>query len=358
MYRPLIYGSAMNIDSRGNIRVPPDAAKIAYRWIASQASPVTGFRHVQRGGSGYSLGGGGTYRYQHCADDGTGKPGTVLATSNSFSPGNPSGDWERVDSVTFPSPYTTVIGTTYHIVGENIGSSPSSNYISFNEVFRFGTPLNPRQPAYTDDCAIYELDSGVWGLSANHTPVFEVIYGNGQFDGQGYQGIIIGSHGNITGTTTMVRERFTVTGGDRTATQLWWRLGRQSGTDLVKLRLETGTGVLIEESDAADSGTTIPVHSPGATYSGDWCHITFGTPRVLTNGSTYNVRASCPSGSTYWSMPITSGIFPTGGNPAQYNWASRHFGDGTGQKTINSGGTWSALYAYLPENNQFYFVLQ
>ncbi len=356
MYNQHLYGSGMNIDSRGNIRVTPDATQIAYRFIASQTSTVSTFRFVQRGGSGYSLGTGGTYVLDFCDDDGTGKPGTVITSTGTFTPGNPAGEWERTDAVTFPSPPSTVSGHTYHVKGRNTHATPGSNYISFNEAYRFGTALNPRQKAFTNDNAILRLSGSTWTVDANHTPVYELAYANGQYDGNGYMGIIIGSHGNITGATTMVRERFTVTGGARTVTELWFRVGRQSGTDKVLLRLEDSGGTLIEEGLMVETAASFPLASPGATYSGDWAHYVLGTARVLANGSTYSLRVSCAGTSTWWAMPIAGGSFPTGGSPSEYDWASRRFTDGSGQKTTNSGGTWSALYGFLPENTQSFMV--
>lgn len=366
MYAPKIYGSAMNIDSRGNRRVAQgrDCVMIAYGFIASQNSAISSVNWVQRGNgttpNSYSNGTGGTYQGAILTDDGTGKPGAVVATSTTnVAPGNPAGDWERCDANVFgSSPYTPTVGQKVYFRLDNIAGTETDNYCSANQAFRFGTPLNPRNPAFTNDLQIWEWNGTLWVQNTSHTPVFSINYANGQFDGNGYMGIITGSHGNISGTTTMVRERFTVSGGDKVVTELWMRLGRQSGTDKVLLRLENSVGTLIEEGLMVEDPTTFPLASPGATYSGDWLHYTLSTPRTLTNGQAYSLRASCAGTSTWWAMPIVGGNFPTGGSPAEHDWASRRFTDGNGQKTTDSGGTWPALYSFLPENTQSYMRLQ
>lgn len=362
MYTQHRYGSAFDTDGRGNRRVGvgKDAELIGIRFIASQNLPITGFRWVQRGGEVYSLGNGGTFRVT-VRNEAAGAPNAILATSNDFSPGNPAGHWERADAQTFSSPYTPSVGQVLWMVLDNVHASESTNYLSINCAYKYDAPLTPRQPAFLDDFALWEYNSGSWVQNLYHTPCVEIIYDSGAaFDGNGYLGIINGSHGSITDTTTMVRERFTVTGGDRTATDIYWKIGRVSGSDLVTVRLETGAGSLIEEGTFADSGTNIPASTPSPTpvnTQGQWCHRQLDTPRTLTNGSTYNVRLSCPATSTYYSTALTGGIFPEGGSPAEYDFASRRFTDGVGQKTTDSGSNWDDLYDFLPQNNPMYFVV-
>jgi hypothetical protein len=274
--------------------------------------------------------------------------GNVLA-SLTFVPGNPSGHWETFRRFDFDSPATLTEGRLYHIVFENTDPSPDVNYISVNELFYFGTVTDPRQPVLSDDYAVLYRPSGGWQLQGRDTAVMDLTYADGTHDGQAYMGVIVGAYGLISGPDRMVRERFTVSGGDRRVTRAFVRVGKQFGSGALTIRLEKGDGTLIEQGTVPAS--SIPSFTVGtATDSGDWVGITFDTPRVLQNGQTYNLRLSAPSGTQFSMVPIRQGTDDAGGTYA--SWVYR---DGTGQHTTDGGAGWQDLYQWSPVDIQFYF---
>jgi hypothetical protein len=341
-----IYGSGIAGDSKANKRV--NNASVSHRFRASTTSDLQSIAFQQRGGDGYSDGNGGQMRISVQSDDGSTahRPsGQVLAAIN-ITPGNPGGDWTTYDRFTFPNPPRLVEGRLYHIVFENTGNSPGSNYISVNELFTFDQESNPRQPALSNDYGLL-YDDGGWGLLDRYTPNMDLTYADGTHDGQAYIGIIIGSYGLIEGPDRMVRERFTVTGGDRRVTRAFVRVGQQSGSGALTIRLETGNGALIDQGAVAAS--QIPSFSPGSdSDNGDWVSVVFDQAHTLQNGQTYNLRLSSPDGTQYSMVPIRDGNDEAGGYMRSYA-----FRDGNGQKTTN-GSSWQNLYQYSHVNTQFY----
>ncbi len=363
-----VYGPGMNIDSRANIRLgtpPPtgtgNADKISYRLRTTQNSAITQVQVVQRGGSGYSLPLTSKTWTTVCRihpDDGTAnhKPntGVTLATSNTFSI-TQTGTFERMDPITFPGggQYTPAVGELLHFVFDNTTASEGSNYYSLNQVFTYNS-FTPRQPGHSNDLAILtSTDNGSnFTLQTSHTPIIEITYANGSFDGQGYNGVLSGSERTITGTNNKVRERFTVSGGDRTITSIYARVGRQSGTGLLTIRLETGAGTLIEEGTAADSGSSVALWTIGDynNPNGTWVHRDLSQSRTLTSGQIYNIVLSCAAGTQYSMVPISHGIL----NPTE-TLSSQAFTDGNMQHTTN-GSTYSNSSASVHANTQTYMV--
>ena len=98
-----IYGTGIGYDTKANIQVGPDGQKVAIRLKATTTSALKSVRFVQRGGTGYSSGTGGTMTLSVRADDGTGHPSATSLAQQSYTPGNPSGALEKYDPVTFPT---------------------------------------------------------------------------------------------------------------------------------------------------------------------------------------------------------------------------------------------------------------
>jgi hypothetical protein len=363
MYIANIYGSAMNIDTRNNYSVATGANAnvdlLSWRFIASRSSAIQTVRWQQRTGTGYSNGNGGTYRLTLRADDGTANhlPGSILATSADYSPGNP-GTYEKLEAMTFPSPYTVTAGTTYHLVLENVHASQATNYISVNCSMIFGTTLTPRQPAFTQDFAVLTY-RGSWQLRGQDTANIEIKYADLSYDGNGFSAVYQAGYGLISGTSLMVRENFTVSGGNKTVVSIYVRVGRQSGTSLLSIRLEDGAGSLLSEGLASDSGSTVPITVPNTDSSnGAWVHRLLPAQVTLTDNTNYHIRLSCAAGTQYSMVPIQHGILLPPGNWGT-DWRyllSRHFPDGAMQKTTN-GSSWATPYGGLPLNMQMYMVL-
>jgi hypothetical protein len=93
----------------------------------------------------------------------------------------------------------------------------------------------------------------------------------------------------------------------------------------------------------------IPVSAPGRDNGGAvWVTAKFSRPRVLTNGSSYNLRISTASGTTYTTFPVRAGT--------DKGISTYAFSGGTGQSTAN-GSSWTDLYAWSKQDLQFYFTL-
>ena len=336
------YGSVQGDTRNNHVIGGSERARLSFRFRATTTSSATSLKVQQRGGSGYSAGDGGTIRASIQTDSGGLPSGTALG-SLSFSPGNPSGNWETWPERTFPTPVPLVKGTLYHIVFENTSAAQTSNYISLNDLYLFNG-ADPRQPVVGDDFAVYEAEPSPWVYRAKDTPIFDLAYANGVHDGMSYIGAMIDKYVIISGPANMARERFTVSGGDRTVTTAAVRVRRTSGSSPLTIRLETGDGTLIEEGTVAAS--SIPASAPGGDNGGAvWATVVFASPHALANGSTYHLRVSTAPDTQYTTFPVQEGT-PKG-------LLSYRFTDGTGQRTTD-GSSWADIYGRSPADLQFY----
>jgi hypothetical protein len=345
MSNPGIYGTGMGYDAKGNIPITLNQ-KMAYRFKASTSSPLNGVRFTQRSGpGGYSAGTGGTMTVSVRADDGSGHPAATALSSLTFNPTAYAGATEIFDLKSFPSPATLTAGKIYYIV---FTGSSATNYISVNMVWT-RSAVTPRQPKFADADFGMMYTSGAWGaLDANHTPVVDLVYANGTIDGQSYFEAMIEHYATISGTSNMARERFTVSGGDKTVGSVSVRLRRSVGTSPLRMTLETATGVAIESVTVPAASVPV-VSAPGGTTSGAvWVTANFSSPRVLSNAATYNLRLSTTADTTYTTHPARAGT--------DKGYATSAFTGGSGQFTSNAS-TWTDLYAYSKEDLQFYFKL-
>jgi hypothetical protein len=340
MLNPGVYGTGIGFDTKANLQVG-SGQKVAIRFKATTTSALNSVRFVQRGGAGYSLGTGGTMTLSVRADDGTGHPSATSLASQSYTPGNPAGTWEKYDPVTFPSPATLTGGTIYYIVFTN---ASTSNYISVNSVYTYNA-TSQRQPMFSDSDYGLMYTRGSWGaLAGGYTPVVDLAYANGTHDGQSYYEAMIARYATISGASNMAREHFTVSGGDRTVGSASLRLRRSSGTSPLIMTLETSAGVAIESVRVP--AASVPVSAPGGDNGGAvWVTANFSSPHVLSNGSSYNLRISTASGTTYTTFPVRAGT--------DKGFGAYAFSGGTGQSTTN-GSTWTDLYLKSHQDLQFY----
>jgi peptidoglycan hydrolase-like protein with peptidoglycan-binding domain len=346
-----VYGTGTGIDTRSNINVGTAEGgagqRLAVKWRASTTSALQSVRFVQRGGPVYSHGNGGTTTVTIQGDDGAGHPNGVVLGTGKWAKGNPpSGQsasaWETFDAVTLsPQPMLTA-GTIYYAVFEN--PDPNNN-ISVNLVYLFNKTV-PRQPRYKDSDFGALITRGVWGgIDSGHLPTIDLAYANGVHDGQGYIGAMIDKWAEINGTTKMIREAFTVSGGDKVIKTLAARLRRTSGNGPLIMTLETAAGVLIESVSVP--AANIPVVAPGNDNGGStWAKANLTTPRTLLNGEKYNLRLSSTGGGVYNAFPIQQG-----GSKGLLSWT---FSSGNGQKTTNNGSTWEDMYPWDRQNMQWY----
>jgi hypothetical protein len=338
-----IYGTGIGYDTKAN--TPIGQYKMAIRFKAGTTSPLKSVRFVQRGGPVYSLGTGGTMTVSVRADDGSGHPSATVLAQQFYSPGNPGGAWEKYDPVTFSSPARLTAGRIYYIAFTN---PDANNYISVNSVYVYNTPASRRQPMFSDSEYGLMYTSGSWGaLARGYTPVVDLAYANGAHDGQSYYEAMIDIYATISGASKMAREHFTVSGGSRTVGSASLRLRRSGGTSPLRMTLETATGVAIESVTVP--AAKIPVSAPGEDNGGAvWVTAKFSSPHVLKNGSSYNLRISTASGTTYTTFPVRAGT--------DKGISTYAFSGGTGQSTTN-GSRWTDWHHWRHQDLQFYFTL-
>ncbi len=303
------------------------------------------------GGTTYSGGTGGTIRITIQTDNGGAPSGTVLS-SLTFAPGNPSGNWENWNLLTFPTPTTLNAGQIYHVVFDNVDAAPTANWISLNDLYYWGGPSTPRQPTFSNDFAVLYATPTAWTVQPNDTPIMDIAYADGTHDGMSYIGSMAQYYGSVSGPASMTREHFTVSGGSRTVTSASVKVKRISGSSPLTIRLEKGDGTLIEAVDIPASSIAIGGLPAGeSNLNGNtWAIANFRTAHVLANGATYNLVLVSAAGTTYIAVPVQEGTTK--------GMVSRCFTDGDGQRTTDGGSTWSYLYPYLDnarQDLQFYF---
>jgi hypothetical protein len=242
------------------------------------------------------------------------------------------------------------------VVVKNVATNPSVNYAALNQLYTFET-LNPREPLTSNlDLAILgskDTSGSNWVNDARHTPVVDFEYANGTHDGQAYLGSRQ-DHYSLVGGQNTVRERITVSGGDRVVTSMWVRVNHQSGSGLLTLCLEDANGNVIEEHAAAGSNQVNYWSLGSDSDTGDWVGVAFDKPRTLKNGQTYSLRLMAPSGSSYAVVNLLNrDSTDVGGEYLK----SYRFSDGRTQKSSNGGGSWSLVDPYWAaySNMQFYF---
>ena len=334
----LVYGPGIGYDTKSNINIGPSGQKLAIKFKASTTSGLSSVRFVQRGGLVYSNGNGGTTSLSVQADDGSGHPSGISLGSGSITTGNPGGNWETYTAVSMSPTPTLTAGNFYYIVFTN---PSTTNNISVNLVYLYNHTI-PRQPRYLDSEFGALITTGAWGsIDPGHLTPIDLSYANGVHDGQSYYEAMIDRYATISGSTGMAREALTVSGGNKTVTGAGVRVRRSNlpagspGTSPLVITLETSGGSVIESVTVP--AASIPVSDPGGDNGGAvWATANFSSSHVLTNGSSYNLRVSTASGTTYTTHPIRAG----GSDQSMVSYA---FTDGIGQVTTN-GSSWSDMY--------------
>jgi len=348
-----VYGSVQG-DSRNNHQVGGlMRARLTYRFRAGTTSAATSIRVQQRGlggGNTYSGGNGGTIRVSIQTDNG-GVPSGIILASTTFSPGNPSGNWEVWPLETFPTSATLTAGQVYEIVFDNVDPAPNTNWISINALWTTGPVQTPRQPMFSDDYAVLYASPTTWVLTTGDSPIMDLAYANGTHDGMNYIGAMAANYGSISGPSNLVREHFTVSGGNRTVGSASVKVKRIRGTSPLTIQLETGDGTLIESGLVSASVIplgNLPASDGRASILGGntWAEVTFLSPHVLANGATYNLVLSTASDTQYVAVPVQEGT--------DKGLLSYRFTDGDGQRTTNGGSTWANLYLWGYTDLQFY----
>jgi hypothetical protein len=347
-----VYGAAYNMDTLANMQVGGPASRapntfVSYRFRAEQSSTLTKFRPfivpaVAPYVPVYAGGTGGTIRVT-LEQDNAGLPsGTALATRDLT--GLTVGGNGRFVEYAFASPATLTAGTRYHLVFTNIDPNPTVNYVSMDLTYVYGNTLSPRQP-YTSDAdyaGLRKIGSGSWSVQGGYTPIIDLTYGNGAHQGRGYMEVEVANKAVIAGSSNMVRELFTVSGGDRVVTGGAVRVAKTSGSGDLVVRLEDAGGALIDSFSVPT--TSVPTLTSGDSPSGVWVSGAFSAPRTLVNGATYRLRLSTDSSTSLWTRGIQQGD--------SYGFhAATYFNDGVLQVTSNGGSAWSTVSGLGPSGD-------
>jgi hypothetical protein len=207
----------------------------------------------------------------------------------------------------------------------------------------------PNQPTVSNiDSAELLGGPGIaWAPRAGYTPILQLDYQDGFTEGTGYMEVWVGAPQNVSGAN-QVRETFTVTGTSQTVASASIRAARVSGSDPLTVRLETGSGVLIEQGQVPSA--SLPLTSPASHV---WTTYTFSSARTLQAGQTYHLVFVAPATSKYQLFPIRKGV--------SYGFQdTTYFPDGYAQ--FNPGGSWTGWTQWGVTNRtdsdlQFYFAL-
>lgn len=363
---PSIYGSGIAGNAKGNAEIGRSWGDIALRFRASSSSaPSYLIWPCRTGSGGYSGGNGGIIRIGIMRDDGTAQhhPDGKWLTYTDVKPGNPGSD-ERFLRTDFSGAPSLVAGQLYHIVFRNISPDPYTDWVSVNNLMTSGSQATPRQPAFADvDLGLLRYGPSNWQSHSTsryyYTPHFDLTLADGTHEGNAYGFADPNYDRLISGTTQMVRERFTVSGGDKNVTGVYVSIARQSGAGDVTIRLEDSSGAKIDSITV--SGSHIASGTPGDAWADtEWLGGAFTSSHTLYNGKTYRLRIHSAPGSTYFARPLFARNRAHTGDDYM---RSRHFKDGSsakyggGEYTTDGGGSWNGMYHYdLPQDLQFYFV--
>jgi len=346
------YGIWNPMNGVGNQRLIQDqgvgtVTVASYRFRAKRTGYIRSVRWSNTTGGGYS-GGSPTARISLQSDSGaTHIPsGTILSQCPTFVPA--SSDNAGTLS-TFSTPYQVTAGQLYHIVFENLSSDTSANNYSINCIVMQNGRPSPRWGSGALDFGALLFNNGAWltegGIAQRpgYFPIMELTYsdtaGGAIVDRQGQGFVTIEQTVDLITGNTQVRERIVVSGAAKTVT----------GVLVFCERVDTtGTGSLTVSLDDSGGTSLATATFPYTDFvSGSGVRNTNPIPvpaerllsvvRTLNPGSTYYVRLSAPSGTTYMMEPVTKGV-GWGYDP------SVCFSDGTRQKTTGgAGGSWTTF---------------
>ena len=345
-----VYGAGKNADSLNNVRLGPSGLQADYRFLANHTGSVSKVHFYIISSSskpGYSAGNGGRVFVQLETDDGTSSHRPSGHSLGSYTITSPIGDFFPAVSLS-PMPKLTA-GVLYHLVFSNTGSSPSSNYVSVDDLYMYH-PLNPMQPEFSNlDCAtLIRTSSQNWFVYGYNTPIFQITYSDGYAMGQGYMEVWPEVPQTIGGSHE-VRETFTVSGATKDVSSFGIRIARTSGSGNLTVRLETASGTLVEQGTIASSAIAL---SSTSSPNYVWATYRFAAIRALYSGDGYHIVLEAPSGTTYQVFPIRKG--------SAYGFSNTsYFADGYAQ--FRSGSSWVGWTQWGVTNRtdsdlQFYFV--
>jgi hypothetical protein len=317
----------------------------SYRFLSTHTGTVKAVHFyliVNGPHAGYNAGTGGTLKVQLETDDGSSDhspSGDVLATSTISHPANP------FPIIQFSPAPKLQAGTLYHLVFSNTDADPNANFVSVDDLYMHH-PLDPMQPdSSNEDLATLLKEGSSWSVYDFNTPIYEFDFTDGTSMGQGYMEVWVGAPESISASQA-VRETFTVSGGNKSVTQVSVRVARISGSGDLTVRLEQGDGNLVDQG-------TIPAANVALSSSPNyvWATYKLSAMRTLLNGETYHLDLEAPAGTTYEAYPIRKGS-------AQAFQPSTFFPDGHAEFEVS--GAWAGWTQWGVTNRidgdlQFYF---
>jgi hypothetical protein len=362
-----LYGSSLAFDVLSNM--PLAQGDVDYRFRASESGFVRGllwYDIYKRGGSspgctgtqcecdGYGCGTGGAIEICIYPDDGTqnhlptdlltqGSTGLQAAPLACVLSDNPrSGQFLRAE--TFATAPWLESGVLYHLHWHNADPDPVHNFISVDDVCVWH-PSPQRQPAYSNlDLAVLSIYNNGKAVVAEElatdTPIFQLSYEDGKYQGQGYIDTWNDAPITISGKQE-VREQFRVGGMGRSVSGIAVRVNRVQGTGALTIILATLEGNIMESGEIAAS--TFPIGPPltnnaaaSANVNPAWGSYAFGASHELNEGAEYQLILSTPAGTVYQAYGIERGDVDGFRAPTI-------FSDGYGQFSVNGGATWTGF---------------
>ena len=350
------YGPGIGSDGLGNTTIGPNQNKLSYRLRVQHTGYISAVQpYLIMDHTGYWGGTSGQILVSIQTDDGSSShnpSGQKLTSALLIDPDAVPTPARYFPTFSFTGHAAVTAGEIYHIVFENPDPNPDVNFVSVDALYQAAAP-DPSQPTMSDsDCAVllfsnYSGTTGaVWKPRQGYTPVVQINFDDGFTEGLGYMEVWVGTPESISGTSS-VRETFTVSGASDTISSVSIRAARISGSGALTVRLETGSGTLIEQGTIPAS--TFPLNA-SATYA--WGSLKFAAPHTLSSGQTYHLVLQSALSTVYQTFPIRKG--------SDYGYKSTtYFPDGYAQFLQN--GTWVGWTQWGVTNRtdgdlQFYFA--
>lgn len=331
------YGLPLAADSLGNLEIGKASGRIiSYRFKASHSGAInTVSIFLIFRAAGYYSGNGGAVRVELQTDDGSTShlpSGTVLAGHTITDPMS-----AMFRTINLDSPASLSTGQLYHLVFTNPSSSPTTNWVSIDDIYQ-NSPGSQMQPSVsdTDLAVVWKYDTaGAWTINRNHTPIYIINYSDGATQGQGYIDALSSSGLQSIGGSNMVEESIVASGASRSVSKVFVRVTKTGSSDL---------NITINQNGNTIASTTVAASTIGSGSS--WVSASLLSAVTLSPSSTYTVVLSSAS-SSYSVFPVQEGTNYglIGGN---------NFTDGQYQFSTNSGSSFQKLNNHSDYDLQLY----
>ncbi len=311
------YGNKFQVLAKSSVgRMTTLGHKTSMRFTAQETKTVTAVR-VYLSESQNSR----SYRYS-LQSDSAGLPSGVFLGARIF-PTNSTG-W---NTVSLGTAVNVKAGTVYHLVVEPFGTPASNRYINVASTSIPNYLIVKTQTADPSSNTLFKAGASASWSQMNQQPIYELDYADSTYEGNPFYASAVST---ISGST-WIGEKFTVTGGDKTATAITFLASRNSaGLPLDNLWTEL--------RDAATNTKIVECILPVTNTSYFYETCTFSTPQVLTDGHAYRIVLKSPLSTTANGYLVYRGV---GQNSANYNSITY---DGTNSiytASGNSGSTWT-----------------